>query len=169
MNGRWLAGKVAAAIVTLIFVLIFNFFLFRAVGDPTEQLARLPGATDKELAQLRSDYGLDKPLLGQFVDYAGDTVRLDLGISQRTREPVWDEIKAAIPWTLLLVGTGTLLATLIGSLDGGQGGDEARDEDRRRPARLQPVHLRVARVLDRDHPDPRLRRGDTRYSRPASR
>ena len=115
MSGRWLAGKVGAAILTVIFVLIFNFFLFRAVGDPTEQLARLPGATDKELAQLRADYGLDKPLLGQFVDYAGDTARLDLGISQKTREPVWDEIKEAIPWTLLLVGTGTLLATLIGA------------------------------------------------------
>lgn len=115
MNARWLAGKVAAAILTLIFVLIFNFFLFRAVGDPTEQLARLPGATDEEIAQLRSDYGLDKPLVGQFVDYAGDTVRLDLGVSQRTREEVWDEIWDALPWTLLLVGTGTLLATLIGA------------------------------------------------------
>ena len=28
---------------------------------------------------------------------------------------MWDEIKDALPWTLLLVGTGTLLATLIGS------------------------------------------------------
>ena len=79
MNGRWLAGKVGAAVLTLIFVLIFNFFLFRAVGDPTTQLARLPGATEKEIAQLRSDYGLDKPLIGQFIDYAGDTARLDLG------------------------------------------------------------------------------------------
>ena len=76
-------------------------------------------------------------------------------------EPVWDEIKDAIPWTLLLVGTGTLLATLIGTLDGGGGRDAARQEDRRRPARLQPVHLRRARVLDRDHPDPGLRRLDT--------
>ncbi len=40
---------------------------------------------------------------------------LELGISQRTREPVWDEIKAAIPWTLLLVGVGTLIATLVGA------------------------------------------------------
>ncbi len=28
---------------------------------------------------------------------------------------MWDEIKDALPWTLLLVGTGTLLATLIGA------------------------------------------------------
>jgi peptide/nickel transport system permease protein len=102
-------------VLTLIFVLIFNFFLFRAIGDPTTQLARLPGATDKEIEQLKSDYGLDKPLLGQFADYVGDTATLDLGISQNTREPVWNEIVDALPWTLLLVGTGTLLATLIGA------------------------------------------------------
>ena len=115
MSGRWLVAKVGAAVLTLIFVLIFNFFLFRAIGDPTTQLARLPGATDKEIQQLREDYGLEKPLLGQFADYVGDTARLDLGISQRTRRDVWDEIWDATPWTILLVGTGTLLATLVGT------------------------------------------------------
>jgi peptide/nickel transport system permease protein len=115
MTGRWLGGKVVAAIATLAFVIVFNFFLFRVMGDPTTQLARLPRATPEEIEQLRADYGLDKPLTGQFADYVGDTLRFDLGISQRTREPVWDEITDALPWTLLLVGTGTLLATLIGS------------------------------------------------------
>ncbi|MFN8113229.1 MAG: ABC transporter permease [Solirubrobacterales bacterium] len=115
MSGRWLAGKVAAAIVTLLFVLIFNFFLFRIMGDPTTQLARLPQASPEQIAELKAGYGLDKPLVGQFLDYAGDTVTLNLGTSFRTREEVWTEIKDAIPWTLLLVGTGTLLATLIGA------------------------------------------------------
>src|SRR3954447_2562165 len=115
MNRRWLAGKVAAALVTFAFVLVFNFFLFRVMGDPTTQLARLPRSTPQEIAKLREAYGLDKPLLGQFVDYVGDTLRLDLGVSQRTRQPVAQEIRDALPWTLLLVGTGTLLATLIGA------------------------------------------------------
>ena len=115
MSGRWLAGKAAAALVTLAFVVVFNFFLFRVMGDPTTQLARLPNSTPEEIEKLRADYGIDKPLLGQFADYVGDTLRLDLGISQRSRESVWGEIKDALPWTLLLVGTGTLLATLIGS------------------------------------------------------
>ena len=75
MSGRWLAGKVAAALLTFVFVLIFNFFLFRVMGDPTTQLARLPQATPQEIEQLRADYGLDKPVLGQFVDYVGDTLR----------------------------------------------------------------------------------------------
>jgi peptide/nickel transport system permease protein len=115
VSSRWLAGKLAAALVTLLFVLVFNFFLFRVMGDPTTQLARLPRATPQEIAKLRAAYGLDKPLLGQFVQYLGDTAQLKLGISQRTRQPVWDEIRDALPWTLLLVGTGTLLATLIGT------------------------------------------------------
>jgi peptide/nickel transport system permease protein len=115
VNPRWLAGKVAASLVTLVFVLVFNFFLFRVMGDPTTQLARLPRASPAEIEKLKSYYGLDKPITGQFLDYAGDTARLDLGISQRTRRSVWDEIKDAFPWTLLLVGTGTLLATLIGA------------------------------------------------------
>jgi peptide/nickel transport system permease protein len=115
VSARWLAGKALAAFLTLIFVLVFNFFLFRAIGDPTSQLARLPRATPEEIQQLRSYYGLDKPLLGQFADYAGDTARFDLGISQRTRRPVWDEIADALPWTVLLIGTGTLLATVLGT------------------------------------------------------
>jgi peptide/nickel transport system permease protein len=115
LSFRWLVGKVGAAFLTLIFVLVFNFFLFRVMGDPTTQLARLPRATPQEIAKLRASYGLDKPLLGQFVDYVGDTARLDLGTSQQTRRSVWSEIGDALPWTLLLVGTGTLLATVIGT------------------------------------------------------
>ena len=87
----------------------------RVMGDPTTQLARLPNSTPEEIEKLRDDYGHRQADPGQFADYAGDTARLDLGISQRSRESVWDEIKKARPWTLLLVGTGTLLATLIGS------------------------------------------------------
>src|SRR3954453_22004834 len=115
MRLRWLAGKGLAALLTLVFVLVFNFFLFRVMGDPTAQLARLPRATPQEIQKLRAYYGLDKPLLGQFADYAGDTVRGHLGISQRTRRSVAAELGDAIPWTLLLVGVGTLFATLLGT------------------------------------------------------
>ena len=85
------------------------------MGDPTTQLARLPGATPQEITQLQDDLGINDPLPSQFVNYMGDVVTLDLGTSYTSREPVWDEIKSAIPWTLLLVGTGTVLATLIGA------------------------------------------------------
>ena len=55
MTGRWLSGKVLAAFLTLVFVIVFNFFLFRIMGDPTTQLARLPQSTPLESEQLRKD------------------------------------------------------------------------------------------------------------------
>ncbi len=72
------------------------------MGDPTTQLARLPQATPAEIERPAHDYGLDKPLLGQFADYVGDTAtpRSRASASAR-RQPVWDEIKEALPWTLL--------------------------------------------------------------------
>ena len=73
MRLRWLAGKLLAALLTLAFVLVFNFFLFRVMGDPTAQLARLPRASPEEIVKLREYYGLDKPLIGQFADYVQDT------------------------------------------------------------------------------------------------
>jgi len=53
VTGRWLVGKVLAAILTLLFVIVFNFFLFRVMGDPTSQLARLPQSTPQEIKQLQ--------------------------------------------------------------------------------------------------------------------
>jgi peptide/nickel transport system permease protein len=115
LSWRWLGGKLLAAFVTLIFVLVFNFFLFRVMGDPTTQLARVPGSTPAETAKLRHDLGLDRSLPGQFVEYAKDTATFDLGTGYRSREPVLDQMADALPWTLLLVGAGTLFATLIGA------------------------------------------------------
>ena len=161
MTARWLAGKVAAALLTFAFVLVFNFFLFRVMGDPTTQLARLPQATPKEIQTLRHDYGLDKPLTGQFADYVGDTARLDLG-HQPAQPPAGlgrDQGRASVDAAAR--GHRDRAGNHHRQLDGGGRRDAARQEDRRRPPRLQPVHLRRAGVLDRDHPDPRLRRLDT--------
>ncbi len=124
-------GKVGAAIVTLVFVLIFNFFLFRVMGDPTTQLARLPQASPEEIEQLTSRLRPRQAAASASSSTTSATrVTLDLGISQTTREPVWDEILAALPWTLLLVGIGTLRGDPARRLDGGGRGDAARLEDR---------------------------------------
>ena len=64
---------------------------------------RHPGGDRQAAQRLRARQAA---ATGQFVDYLGDTATLDLGTSQRSRRSVWTEIKEALPWTLLLVGTG---------------------------------------------------------------
>ena len=58
---RLIAGKVALALVTLAFVLTFNFFLFRAVGDPKNDLLRVPHTTATERAHLIHARGSTAP------------------------------------------------------------------------------------------------------------
>ena len=87
---RYLLRKVLHAIATLIFVLAFNFVLFRAVGDPVKLLTRTPLRLDpKEQAALREEFGLGRPVPGQFVNYLGDTLqRASWALSFQSGRPV---------------------------------------------------------------------------------
>jgi peptide/nickel transport system permease protein len=131
---RWLGRRVAGAAVTLAAVAVFNFFLFRVMGDPTSQLARIPGATAAEVTRLKAELGLNQPLFpGQFLKYLDDLAHFNLGIGQQTREPVSTLVLQALPWTLLLVGTATVLAALVGTWMGVRA---AEKRGRRRDTRL---------------------------------
>ena len=107
------------SLLTLVFVLVFNFFLFRVVQtDPIGSLFRgrnVPAAT---LDNLRSAFGLDQSLGAQFLYYIRETAQLNFGISYQSRQPVWDEIVAAIPATVALVGVSAILSAVIGTIGG---------------------------------------------------
>jgi peptide/nickel transport system permease protein len=112
---RYVLTKIAGSLGSLVFVLVFNFFLFRVLpGDPAKNLTRNHKVPAEQVASLRRSFGLDKPLPQQFVDYVRSTLTGDLGISFKFRQPVTSVIAERIWPTLLLVGVSTLLATIIG-------------------------------------------------------
>ena len=79
---RYLLSKIFQAVLTLLFVLVFNFFLFRGLGDPTQLLAKQRGnLTPAALEQLRSQLGLDLPLPQQFANYLKQTAQGNLGLT----------------------------------------------------------------------------------------
>ncbi|QLQ11650.1 MAG: ABC transporter permease [Nocardioidaceae bacterium] len=113
--GAYVLAKVGGAIGTLFFILVVNFFLFRVLpGDPAKTLGRGRFRTPEQLEEFKSSYGLDQPLIQQFFTYLKNTLTGDLGISYRYRVPVSDLILDRMWPTLLLVGTSTILAMLIG-------------------------------------------------------
>ena len=63
---------------------------------------------------VKQELGLDRPLTTQFVDYVGDTLSGELGVSYRYSQPVTDVIGNAIWPTVLLLGIATLGAVTIG-------------------------------------------------------
>lgn len=118
----------------LMFVIIIwaaatlNFFLPRiSGGDPIRsrllQSAATGGAVQSGMAEMVETYqekfGLNDPLWQQYLVYLGDIARFDLGYSMANYpETVWGVLGAAIPWTIGLLLTTTLLAFLLGTLLG---------------------------------------------------
>ena len=112
---RYVAAKVLGAFGSLCFILVVNFFLFRVLpGDPARTLGRARFRSAEQMASFRHEYGLDQSLGHQFLTYLGNTFTGHLGISLRYRVPVSELLVERFWPTMLLVGTSTVLAMVIG-------------------------------------------------------
>ena len=128
---RYLLSKTLQAVVTLWFVLTFNFFLFRILpGDPVAVLARSEKLTPDDIARLQHDLGLDRPILQQYAIYMRQTLTGDLGQSLRTGEQVKDMIGARFLPTVVLVGRRHAPGQRVRDRDRHRGGLAAREHVR---------------------------------------
>jgi ABC-type dipeptide/oligopeptide/nickel transport system permease component len=82
-------------------------------GDPAVALAGM-NADEDTLAAIRHEYGLDQPIVQQYVVYVGHVIRLDLGRSVSTHIPVAEELANRYPVTVALAMFATALATVVG-------------------------------------------------------
>jgi peptide/nickel transport system permease protein len=120
---RSLSVKVSSALVTLFFVLVCNFFLFRVLpADPARNLTRNNALTAAQLAAINRTFGLGLPLPQQFWNYLVQTLHGNLGRSFVNQEPVAQLIGQHLWPTVLLVGSSTVLSTIIGVWIGIRGG-----------------------------------------------
>jgi peptide/nickel transport system permease protein len=112
-----LLSRVLQGLALVAAVVVLNFVLVHAApGDPVETIAGASGGMSPELmAQLRTQYGLDRPLPVQLGVYLGKVVRGDLGYSYYFNLPVTQLILERVPATLLLVVSSVLLAFFAGT------------------------------------------------------
>ncbi|MCU1358955.1 MAG: transporter permease [Ilumatobacteraceae bacterium] len=119
MRARYAIGKVIGSFVTLAFVVVFNFFLFRVVNDdPVESLFRGRNLSDAQKDRLRQQFNLDGSRFQQFVSYVHQTLRGNFGVSLLSKRPVTTEIREALWPTLLLVGTAAIFSMVVGIMIG---------------------------------------------------
>ncbi|MGI5118219.1 ABC transporter permease [Marinactinospora thermotolerans] len=112
---RYIAGRLLTSLLSLVAVMFTAFFLFRILpGDPVRAMTEGRSVSVEQMEELRRQFGLDKPLPQQFVDYCLGLLRFDLGVSYQYRVPVVELIADRLWPTVLLSGTGTLLAALLG-------------------------------------------------------
>jgi len=112
---RFLLRRAAMVVPTFVAVTFLSFLLIHMVpGDPIEARSGQRGITPERLAELRHDYGLDRPLWRQFVQYEQQVASGDLGTSLVTHQSVWREFLQLFPATVELSVCAILFAVVLG-------------------------------------------------------
>ncbi|HEY6532166.1 MAG TPA: ABC transporter permease [Acidimicrobiales bacterium] len=102
-------------IPTLILVTFGVFMLITLVpGDPATTLAGGENATPEQIEKVRTQLGLDDPLVVQYGRWVSDAVRLDFGESLTSGQDVTSEIQRRLPVTLSIVVGSIVIGLLIG-------------------------------------------------------
>lgn len=117
MNRRdYLARKLGLAALTLLVVVVLDFYLFRVLpGDPVRAVIGRNVRISKEAqAALRQQFGLDRPLHEQFVVTLGQWAQGNLGLSWSLRKPVAEVLAQKLGNTLVLISLGQLLSITLG-------------------------------------------------------
>ncbi|HWA16346.1 MAG TPA: ABC transporter permease [Gemmatimonadales bacterium] len=115
---RHLLVRVATGLAVVAGVMALTFLLLHlAPGDPAIHLAG-PTATPEQLAALRAELGLDRPLPLQFGTWLARAATGDWGISLATGRPVSRMLAEAWPATALLVLVSLSASYLLGILVG---------------------------------------------------
>lgn len=105
-------GSHFAFILFAISVIIF-LAIRMAPGDPIVQLAG-PFATETQRAQIRTSYGLDKPLPVQYVKWLEKAVQGNLGLSMQLHVPVWNLLVGKLLNSVLLIFGSMIVAIALG-------------------------------------------------------
>ncbi len=100
-------------IFTLLAMAVITFFLTRVVPADPARLAAGIEARPEQIAAMRQELGLDRPLSEQFWSYMEGLARGDLGRSLRTRRPVLDDLKLYFPATLELALVTIVLIVVV--------------------------------------------------------
>jgi peptide/nickel transport system permease protein len=115
---RFAVQRSLALAGTLLVLLVMTFAMVRLVpGDPAVAVGGL-NADEQELNLIRDRLGLDEPVLEQFVRYAGDVVRGDLGRSFITETPVGDTIRQRLGVSARLAGLALLVVMVVSTTVG---------------------------------------------------
>lgn len=99
---------------TVLGLLVITFSISHII--PADPVAYMAGenATNEQIAALRHEYGLDKPLHVQLYRYVIGVAQGDFGISLYTQRPISDDLLSRLPATLELTFVAVFLSAVIG-------------------------------------------------------
>jgi len=114
----YILRRLVLAVIVILIVTIIIFLAMRLLpGDPILMWVtsdKLQEITAEQLQLLRHEYGLDKPLIVQYLDWLGGVFQGDLGLSMRYQQSVTGEVLRRVPITLHLGLASFILGFVFG-------------------------------------------------------
>ena len=110
---RFILKRLGYSLISLCLLALTIFLFVRLTGDPTVLLVE-PGASREDMAQVRQQLGLDRPIAVQFLSFVTDMVRGDFGKSFYYRTPVLELYLSRLPSSLLLAAAAMAFSLIIG-------------------------------------------------------
>ncbi|ADO56745.1 nickel ABC transporter permease [Paenibacillus polymyxa] len=111
-----IAKKFLTLILFFLILSFVSFCLLKLVpGDPVRSILRVDdvAVSNQQIADMRSQLGLDQPLPVQYGKWLVQLLQLDFGQSYLTHRPVLTEFIEKLPYTLLLTGGSLFIMLLI--------------------------------------------------------
>jgi peptide/nickel transport system permease protein len=115
----YIVRRVLQALLVLIIVTLLVFFIMRLLpGDPliiyVAQTAQLQAMPAEVIEQLRHQFGLDKPIMVQYLNWVKNIFRGDFGTSIYYHEKVSTLMKERFPRTIYLGGLALIVGAVVG-------------------------------------------------------
>ena len=110
---RFIVKRLGYAVLSLLLLSLTIFLLVRLTGDPSVLLVE-PGASKDDLAAVRLQLGLDRPLWVQYGQFMSSLARGDLGHSFYYRTPVLELYLSRLPHSLMLAVAAMAFSLLVG-------------------------------------------------------
>jgi len=115
----YILRRMAAAVPVVWGVSTFVFLMIHLVpGDPVQLMYGNLPMSQADLDRIRTQLGLDQPLLVQYGQFFVKLLQGDLGRSIRSQQPVVNEILLRLPYSVLLATLSTAAALVLGLLAG---------------------------------------------------
>ena len=112
---NFILRRLALIVPTVIGISLCAFFFVRVLpGDPILAMAGQHGVTPERYEILREQFGYNLPIWQQYLDYLGNVLQGNFGVSLSTKRPVLTEFMALFPATIELALVAMLFAVAVG-------------------------------------------------------
>jgi peptide/nickel transport system permease protein len=115
---RYILKRLGLALITLVLLSLIVFAISTILPGNVGRSVLGPFATQESVDALNAQLGTDRPIVEQYLDWAGGLIQGDLGTSLTLQVPAWDLLEPALVNSLKLALVAFLIVVPISILGG---------------------------------------------------